>query len=190
MQGKIITNPALRNRAVVPKKVQQESSLEIAQRIANKIVARGAVGIAGMTRSFRIMDKDRNGNLSYEEVKRAIANKSVILFPVERSWQYFAPCIGSCGTLCTRSKFVVGCFHQHPPSLRPLLPAEYFSLQGMPLHEMIRDQDTAEQNLAEFLDFAKVRSLAGNAFHLPTSLVAMIATLVSGPTCFGSPVSP
>lgn len=72
VQPKIITNPALRNRVVQPKKGNQETSVDIAQRISNKIVARGAQGIAGLCRSFRIMDKNRNGTLEYDEVKRAM----------------------------------------------------------------------------------------------------------------------
>lgn len=71
-EPKIITNPALRNRVVPQVQSVNESSQEICQRIANKIVARGARGIGGMSRSFRIMDKDRNGQLDYNEVKRAM----------------------------------------------------------------------------------------------------------------------
>lgn len=73
VQPKIITNPALRNR-VPPIKApgQKETALEICQRVSNKIVARGAAGIGGMSRSFRIMDKDRNGSLSFQEVKQAM----------------------------------------------------------------------------------------------------------------------
>jgi len=52
------------------------------------------------------------------------------------------------------------------------------------------DKRSPEQVLAEILDYAKIRCLAGNAFHLPSSLVAMIATLLSAPTSFGSRVSP
>lgn len=73
VQPKIITNPALRNRTPVSAAPDhQETSIEICQRISNRIVARGASSINGLGRSFHIMDKNRNGVLCREELKRAL----------------------------------------------------------------------------------------------------------------------
>lgn len=73
MEPKIITNPNLRKRAEEPpKKLNPETHIEIAQRIAAKVRSRGARGIQGLGRSFTVMDRDRSGTLSLQEVAFAM----------------------------------------------------------------------------------------------------------------------
>jgi len=71
-EPKIITNPKLRARTDYPEEVQRESAQDITQRISAKIRARGAAGVDGIATSFRIMDKNKNGSLDYNEVKKAM----------------------------------------------------------------------------------------------------------------------
>lgn len=51
--------------------LSQQESVELAQKVASRIRQRGVLSINGLGRSFQVMDKDRSGELSFEEVKRA-----------------------------------------------------------------------------------------------------------------------
>jgi len=70
--------PDYKNNADVRKwreennQAQQQNQLELAQRVAKKIRSRGARGILGLGRSFRIIDDDNSGHLSYDEFAKAL----------------------------------------------------------------------------------------------------------------------
>ena len=48
--------------------------LELAQRVAAKLRQRGAKGLIGINRSFRIIDRDNSGSLSHAEFAKALCN--------------------------------------------------------------------------------------------------------------------
>lgn len=58
-----------------PKAQPIESDLtndELVDRVVSRIKSRGARGILGLGRSFQVMDRDGSGNLSYDELSRAM----------------------------------------------------------------------------------------------------------------------
>jgi hypothetical protein len=73
-EPKPITGGAdLRHRPkVATEEKQQPSSIEIANKVAQKIKARGAAGVLGLSSSFRVMDSDNLGYLSFEEMSKAM----------------------------------------------------------------------------------------------------------------------
>ena len=130
------------------------------------------------------LDIRENAMLFYKIAVESVLQTGIeqhmpVLLPVEKSWDYFRAVHNSCPTLCAGSKLVVACFHEHPPALRPLLPAEYFSLQGMPLAELLPHMPCPETTLSSFLAFSDVRRLCGNAFHLPSCLAALLSAMVA-----------
>ena len=62
-----------------------------------------------------------------------------LILPMEKSWAYFkASGAGQGPTLCGSSRSFVADFSQAPYLIRPLLPEEMYSMQGMTLFEMYK----------------------------------------------------
>lgn len=60
----------------IPDDVKEDYSA-LFQKVVNKLVSRGARGIQGIGCSFRVMDKDRSGQLSMQEMYRAMKDYRV-----------------------------------------------------------------------------------------------------------------
>ena len=67
LEPKIITggaDPRKRIETQVSAKQERLSPIELAQKVSSKIKSRGASGIMGLGRSFKVMDRDHDGQLS------------------------------------------------------------------------------------------------------------------------------
>ncbi|CAK8696234.1 unnamed protein product [Clavelina lepadiformis] len=60
------------------------------ERLRLKCLARGATGIKGLGRSFRIMDDDRSKKLDFDEFKKGISNCGLDMEPNELTYMFQA----------------------------------------------------------------------------------------------------
>jgi len=112
-------------------------------------------------------------------LKMSAQDGGIIFLPIEKSWRWFAPAHGHAMTVCARSKILVGVFCDSTPCIRPLVPAELFSLQGATLADLMSDSKDPELILATMWNYGDVRRLTGNAFHTPSALAAVTAAVLS-----------
>ena len=103
----------------------------------------------------------------------------ITLLPMEKSWHWFSPVKGICGTLTARSKLMVTCTEGSIPVLRPLLPSELFGLQGMCLDDLFPHMPDPESELARAFTFNDMRRMSGMAFHQPSCMSAFLAAFLS-----------
>ena len=115
--------------------------------------------------------------LKHEGLLREVVDRGVTaVLPLHKGWDRFRASFDVCPTLTARGKFFV----LTPHMLRPLLPQELFSLQGMPLRDLVPhgEPDVLLKSIASWSD---VRSMVGMAFHTPSALGAFATMMLSAP---------
>ena len=71
------------NRYQVQSQQSQADTLELAQRVAKKIRSRGAQGIIGLGRAFRVIDDNNDGCLDHDEFAKAMRDYRISQDPAE-----------------------------------------------------------------------------------------------------------
>ena len=99
--------------------------------------------------------------------------------PLERSLQFSRPVYGRSGTLCGRSKVFVFARVCSEAMIRPLLPCEMFSLQGMTLADVLWHEPDADDVAAESFTYGEIRSMVGQAFHMPSAAAAFLSAVLA-----------
>jgi len=113
-------------------------------------------------------------------VSEAVAAKTVVILPAERSWKFFRPVWGKFPTLCANSRVLVGDFRTEPATIRPLLPCEMFGLQAMALADIVAPGGgDPEDQLASFATDNDIIRITWNAFHCTCATAALVSGLLA-----------
>lgn len=85
MVGSRATQAASAGHQFIPNQPQQQTGPNVLERVRQRIMARGARGIVGIGRSFRIIDDDGSRSLNNAEFMKCLSDYRISEDPEEQS---------------------------------------------------------------------------------------------------------